>query len=271
MDSFWEGFEKRAIHTVDGVRIGAVAGALLGGGYSYYVAHKAMGEFKNHKGAVDAHEAFNKIKHLSPGTKLVTESELRKHVDGMEGFYHKHMLKNYAELLGKGNAFAYHPEMGGLDFAIPDIIKGQKVIMSADKVHPSILAHEMGHIIDFEEISKRPKLKRLVEKHLRGTVKREEEAWNKAPGKGHDHLRDVALNTYKTGVYGVPLAVGAGGFLGGLIGHLSKRASDPISEWQDESSEVDKKAKKVGEKEQPPDPLTILQGSIPDTSWRGCP
>lgn len=272
MDNFWEGFEKKGNAKV---RKGAWIGMLAGGGlatvYAQHVANQAMDKFKNHKGAVDAREAFDKIKHLSPGTELVTEKELRKHIKSMKGIWHKHTLSQYADLLSKGNAFASHPELGGINLLMPEILREKKIIMCGNRVHPSVLAHEMGHIVDYDEISRKPFFKKFLSKYIRGVVGREEDAWKKAPGKGHEELQGDALKTYKTSVYGLPLGMGVGALLGGLVGaKLHKRAEeDPILEWETESVEADKKAK--NKKEPGPDLTTMLHGFPPDTYWRSWP
>lgn len=220
MREFWKGFEKKAVskNTGLGIYFGSLAGVGLATAYIQHDVNKTLKGFKEHDGNVDARKSFAKIKHLSPDTELVTESELRKKIKGEGGFLRKRQLESFADALSKGNAFAYHPEIGGLHIMVPDFMRNKKIIMSADKVHPSVLAHEMGHVIDYDEIGKKPAFKKFVSKYLRGTVGRETAAWDKAPGNGHEELKVPALRSYKNVAYGLPIAAGVGGILGGLIG-----------------------------------------------------
>lgn len=166
-------------------------------------------------------------KHLPENTKLYTNKDLHKKVKGATKLDE---MQFWQAMRGgtEGNAAALPAQSTeGWLFElsqkfpgpkVPDEIKGKNVIISDDKVHPAILAHEAGHIIDFDEEKKGGWPKKL--KNTFSLPLREEyAAWEKAPRHGIDpaefeDYREGALGTYKRALIyplvGGGLGVGAG-------------------------------------------------------------
>lgn len=212
---FFVGFNKRAASA-------SLIGTTLGGAIGSILANKknteTMESFLTNPKKVDAREAFDKIKNYSKGTKLVTRSELNTLIDKQKTISDVSVLQAFRDALEHGNAMALHPEMArGLEHHLPKEFRNKKVIFSADKVHPTVLAHEVGHIIDFEELKNSSFFKRLFKKHLRSTVGEEEAAWGRAPGEIDETIKEDALNTYKRARNWPILGILAGGLAGAGI------------------------------------------------------
>jgi hypothetical protein len=230
MDNFWNGFEKQA--KVDGEKVlGGLLGALYGFGAGTILGELGSAPFidRNHKKFqealkekkkenVDAKKIFKKIKPALPdGSKHYTRSDLKKMKPKNPGAIEKHLYEHFDEQLGQGNAFAVNGEQNKNLKHLPQFLK-EKAIVTGDKVHPSIMVHEAGHLIDFDETDKKTFLKRVYDKHLRSTLKMENQAWDKAPGEYDDKIKDTALSTYEARhagkVIGSLLGILGGGYLG---------------------------------------------------------
>lgn len=220
---FWSGFYKKAA-SGDSIRHGTVIGTGLGYGLGALLAghqnKKVFEKWRQEPGRKDAKTQFEKIKDLSPKVQLITESDLNRMIKKEKDLKTVSAYQGLRNALEHGNAMALHPEMVPklLKWMLPEKLRDKKVIFAADKVHPSTLAHEMGHIIDFDEVGKSGFLKKFYKKNLRSTMKTEVAAWEKAPGEKHDQAREEALSTYRRGLrYPVIGAIG-GGLIGAAIG-----------------------------------------------------
>lgn len=270
MQSFWDGFEKRA--SVEDAAILGIGGALIGttlGGIGGAILFPSkykefVAKLKNHGGVVDAKDAFKKIKHLSPETELYTYTDLKDLAKKEKDPTHKAVYTVLAKKLEDGNAGAIHPIniTPFIKANTPKRLTETPVIICGDKVHPDVLAHEMGHIIDFDEVSKKGRVKKFLDLSLTTTVSREERAWDKAPGATNE-FREGAVGTYKTVAKrrNFSLAVAA---LGGIAGALMGKSASQLDEWVAESGEVKKKRERNDT-----DPVELSSGFTPDTYRRG--
>lgn len=243
--NFWNGFNKQADPIV-GATIGATIGAIL-------AAKKNMKWVEEHmlgkqKGNVDSKKMFNEIKsHLPKDTVLMTNSDLHKKVKSAKDYktmqFYQHMRQ-----ATEGNAAALPKRITSsalIKRQIPEEFHNKNIIIADDKVHPAVLAHEAGHIIDFNEVDNLPFLKRVFKKAFHGTVSKEEAAWDKAPQKdgikGFEEKREGALDTYKRG-RNYPIIGGAlGAGLGGLAMYLMNKHAGAFKELMIDLE--DKKAK----------------------------
>lgn len=208
--NFWGGFEKRGSFTA----IGSMAGMTVGTAIANNQNKKVLEEFRGAKGK-DAKTLFNAMKSdLPKGTILITRSDLHKLIDKEKDMGKAQVLQALRNNLELGNAMALHPDMvsGLMKRFLPESIRDRKIIFSSDKVHPSIMAHEAGHIVDFDE--KHGPFKNFYRKYLRGTLAIEQAAWEKAPGKNHDEIKEKAISTYKKARNYPIIGALAGGVLG---------------------------------------------------------
>lgn len=215
---FWAGFKKQGSLAV----IGASAGMGIGGVLANRENQKVLDEFRGTKGK-DAKTLFEGMrKELPKGTVLITRSDLHKLIDKEKSSNKAQILQGLRNGLELGNAMALHPDMISrfMKGFIPDSIKDKKIIFSSDKVHPSIFAHEAGHIIDFDE--KRGPFKKFYKDYIRGTLAMEQAAWEKAPGKNHDEIKEKAISTYKRARNYPIIGALAGGIMG-IAGDVALR------------------------------------------------
>lgn len=204
---FWKGFEKRAIDpdraTAEAVAGGIIGMILTGTAASIHYdtkSKKAIEEFKNlpNQHTEDAEKVFKKLKKYCPeDTVLITPSILRK-----SKYKDDRIIKRLAKSLEvPEGAFAIHPEMGGATSPGGVLFKqfpDKKIVGSSDKTSKSIMAHEIGHLIDYDKIEKQKFLKKFYNKSLRNQVKKEEAAWDLAPeGPYEGPDKDLPLQTYK--------------------------------------------------------------------------
>jgi hypothetical protein len=235
--SFWDGFHKAAgmstktkrqllVGAVYGL-VGAAAGDSVGAGLATSKNKKDLEDMlvytnaKNNKGSVSSKKFFNEHKHLLPkNTVLLTRNDLHKMVGTSEST--KEMAV-YQALRGlcEGNAAAI-PKSWTADhiFEPTPHLKGKNVILSADDIHPAVIAHEMGHIIDFDKNGNGL---------FRGTLSKEENAWANAPGnqKDYEKTKELALGTYRRQAKYRRNGMIVGGLLAGLGGaHLAGLAAD---------------------------------------------
>lgn len=206
--------------------IGSVVGSAIAVKKNKEFVEKKVLQEKGKK-KVDAKDFFQKIKKSLPkDTVLLTNEELHakvkksKTIDELEFLQ---LLRSASE--GNAAAIPKHvTESGVTKHLVPERFRGKNYIITDDKVNPAILAHEAGHIIDFDQVEKSPFLKKFFTKLFRGTVAIEAAAWDKAPKvdgmkeKDFKEMRDGALATYKRGrdypIFGalggaaVPLAIG---------------------------------------------------------------
>jgi len=205
MDNFWTGFEKRAGEgllmglTMGGGMIGGLGAGIAASKYYGKQNAKLLRKIQRHKEKVDAKEFFKTIQHFSPNAKLITIKELEQLIRDEDDKVRKEFLKGLRSVVTGGNAAAIHPyviERERLGHLVPDSIKAQPVILTAEKVNPSVIAHEMGHVIDYDIVAQQNFLKKFLA-NRRSTLKVEHAAWEKAPGSGHDEVKETALQTYK--------------------------------------------------------------------------
>jgi len=228
---FWAGFEKRAISrgTVAQAGVLAAHGALIGASagsmFAVNKSKKILEGMMNEGGKTDAKKEFQKLKKYAPGVKHLTTSDITKHIKTEKKLDKVQIWQGLRDTVEVDNAFALDTEVlpEFVQKQLPKQLQKTKVIATNDKVRPSTIAHEIGHMIDFAEIKKSPFLSRIYKKYLRSTVKSEEAAWEKAPGKGFEEDRDRALATYKMGrnfpLYGAM----AGAVVAGAIPILLKK------------------------------------------------
>lgn len=229
---------------VAGAQAGLVLGTLLG---SILASNKSKGWvekelLQNKKGVVDSRAFFKKIQPSLPkGTILLTNSDLHKRVKDSKDIKTMQFFQTMRTAT-EGNAAAIPKQMTSKwllkKFVLPKEFHDKNIIIADDKVHPAIIAHEAGHIIDFDETDRAGLFKKIWKKHVRGTVGMEEAAWDKAPGTEHINQKELstkregALGTYRRG-RNWPLmggAIGAG--LGGFAGHvLSKHGEANVKHF----------------------------------------
>lgn len=221
MNSFSKGFSKKA---GDNFPLALIGG--LVGGLASRQAGKAYMNKRNNEEAksmwsmakeqhVDAKKLFNSIKkELPENTVLVTGSTLnalsKKEKDPIKKQvieYLKHYTKDNAASMDQRYTSAFRKH-------IPKEFAGQNLIITADKVAPSVLLHEAGHVVDFEDIRNKDFLSRSFIRAFRPKYMSEVAAWDKAPGKIDDRIKDVALRSYRRGYY--PEITGALGAAAGL-------------------------------------------------------
>lgn len=218
MRSFWLGFEKNAGWR--GLLLPAVLG--LAGSYAGgYLAGKKSSELleavKNHQDKKDAKALFKVIGKSVPDLHLFTASDLSKEIEKEKNPQHKKNLGYLRDALKAGNAFASYPTETFFSNDLPPVLRGKKIVGTGDQTHPSQMAHEIGHIIDFDEAAKAPALKRFYRKFLRSQAAEEEAAWSKAPGEIDTKIRDEALRSYRRSRNYVLTGALAGGGLGAAI------------------------------------------------------
>ena len=234
-------FNKSFLKTADvgiGVQLGGLAGTL-------YALHKAQ-QFVNDKivGAKkkeDSKKLFSRMKKYIPeGTVLLTNSDLHKGVKNSKTVQEmqfwqtlRHATEGNAAAVPASATKGFLFELGQklpTSMKIPEHPKGKNMIVSDDKVNPVAFAHEVGHIIDFDNAEKGgapTKIKNFFSLPFR----EERAAWDLAPKDGLDphevdDTRKGALGTYY-GSIGYPLG---GALLGGasaaLLGKvLAKRGA----------------------------------------------
>ena len=199
------GFEKRALSDqallggVYGAMAGRVTGALMANPYNKRDTEKLFAKDPRE----DAKQVFKKIKPLLPkDTKLLTTSDIKKKLKTAKGMdkYKFEVYKGVSETNAAAN-----PETNE--------------IITPDKVNPSILAHEAGHLIDNDDIKKSPFWKRFAKK-FRSQVSEEATAWDKAPDQEtiDQEVRDLALGTYKRHRNFANIGTAAGAIIGGVGG-----------------------------------------------------
>lgn len=231
MISFWYGFEKQAgfKDVVKGIppgivmMYGSLLGAVGGSVIAVKAADKSLKKLQN-SATADAKKEFNKLKSVLPkGSMILTPNDvnkLLKHKD-LESA-DKTLLTFVRDQLKRGNALSSHPAMGGFK-NLPGKYKNKPLIISSEKIDPSVMVHEAGHLIDFEQASKKPTLKRLYNRYIRTTISKEEAAWDKAPGKYDQKIKEEMLGTYIRGRnYSLGGLIG-GGLLASLIHSYVKR------------------------------------------------
>lgn len=228
--TFTRGFRKQASLGSDFITAGIAAGVGIGGMYAAYKASQFVDKnmIQNKHEHVDARKLFHSMKEgLPKDTTLMTSTELHNKVKAARTADEM----NFWQLMrahSEGNAAAIPAdatkgflfELGQkipLALKIPDEIKGRNVIISDDKVHPAILAHEVGHIIDFD-ITEKGGIPTKLKNALSLPFRAERAAWDLAPKKGihparMEEIRKGALSTYY-GSLGYPLLGGALGALG---------------------------------------------------------
>lgn len=207
---------------------GLAAGSTLGAFLASRKNRKVLEELSQFK-SENAKKLFQKMKGALPkGTQHLTSSDLRELIEEESDAGKKDILSDWKETVDRGNAFAIHPQMSSaaLHDRLPDAVAHKKTIITGDKVQPAVLAHEAGHIIDYEEIAKSPAFKRFV-KHLRSTVRLENAAWDKAPlttSPDTQAIRDNLVGTYERGRnYTI-----AGALAGTLLGAATDHALDNL-------------------------------------------
>jgi hypothetical protein len=198
----------------------AMAGAILGmgiGGLSADKKNRAFVEQELLNGKKqDARKVFGVLKkHLPEDTILYTTSDLHKKVHDaktMDDMNFWQMLRS----LGEGNAAAIPKKETKNNKQIPKELRNKNIIVSADKINPLIMAHEAGHVIDFNDIETgKEKLPFFTHPD-----RYEHAAWDKAPDvkaskKDYERVRTGAVGTYQR-ARNYPLAGLAIGGLGGL-------------------------------------------------------
>jgi hypothetical protein len=180
--------------------LGLLLGTMLGGITAMKKNKEMLDGWRGEKGnRKDAKKLFATMKSVAPGTVLMTRTDLQKAIDKEKTIDKIQVLQSLRDGLEYGNALALHPAMVPLFMKkhLPSLLHDKRMIFSADKVDPSVIAHEIGHIVDFDELIKKPFWKRFYEKHLRSSLAAEEAAWNKAPGKIDEKKKTEALDSYR--------------------------------------------------------------------------
>lgn len=225
--AFEMGFEKRSGEAgfAVGAFTGATLGNLLGMRHHFEKDRDAMATLRS-SSKVDAKNAYKDVAHLIPDAALLTKSDLQGML--LSGKYNGEKLTE-TELRGVvrlinsvsgQNAAALHPQNRWTDLFVGDypVFKDKKVVITADKVNKHVLAHEVGHIIDADEREKKNILLRAMYR-LRPTLLRESAAWDKAPGDGHDKIREKTLATYKASLLTDIATIGGAG-VGAALGAM---------------------------------------------------
>ena len=213
--AFFNGFEKKADWSGR-----ALLGALVGGTAAALpfaiAADRASKKFE---------EKAEDEKNLVPFDKAV--KQYKKHVPGVK-FYSKSQLDQLASKEQKGfladkdvaTAASKVPVKGNAAFFRMPGIEGPSLesILLGDKVAPSAVAHEVGHVLSYRNMSKLPEEE---QRKLIKTIAQEEDAWRRAPGKIDEELKQRALDTYYAGDR-VGKAALVGSLLGGVAGAIIK-------------------------------------------------
>lgn len=235
---FWTGFEKCS---VDSNQIaGAVAGALQLGVLGSLVgvamsmddnkkdAEKLLLHAKKHKDNVSAKKFFNEHKHLLPDNSIIlTRSDLHKKVDKSMKLDEMEIWKALRSAT-EGNAAAIMPSsMTDTLFKHTPELKGKYIVLSDDNIHPAVVAHEMGHVIDFASVAKKNLFGRFAS-HFRSGVAVEEAGWDNAPGdkSKYNEKKELALGTYKRTQKYTRIGGLAGLLIGAGIGAVAGKRSN---------------------------------------------
>ena len=149
----------------------------------------------------------------------MTESDLNKEIKKEKDLGNAAILQSLRDSLEHSNAAALHPEMipGFAKKHLPAALRDKKIVFSADRVNPSTLAHEVGHILDFDEIAKKPFLNKFMSKYFRSNISAEESAWKNAPGKINEKTKEEALGTYRRARNYPLIGMLVGGALGAAV------------------------------------------------------
>ena len=228
---FTLGFEKIALHpiVIPAAFVGSLAGSLIAGKKSSDVMQKELLESKN---KIDTKKYFDASKQdLPKNTVLYTNKDLHKKVKdtkdiGEMRFWQ--MLRAATE----GNAAAM-PEseskpgpvrkrlLSALGIKAPQELEGKNIVFADDKVPASVMAHELGHIIDFDE-ERKGGLSKKLQNAFSLPYRSERAAWDKAPKHGikdeeFNRVRKNMLGTYYNGLIYPLVGAGAGALTAGLI------------------------------------------------------
>lgn len=230
--AFWDGFEKQALSaTTEKALVAGVFGmygALFGGSLGAVVGNhkgaksgvKFLDELRTSKEKVDAKDAFAKMKKLLPeNTILLTRNDLHRLIDKEKSYGKRTILQSLRDITENGNAGAIHQSKikGTSKKYLPDVLTKNHVILSDNKIVPSILLHEAGHIIDYEKETNKDFLPKMWSK-MRSTYKQEIAAWDEAPGEVNKKMRENALSSYSPTYHGVRGGALAGATLGLVTG-----------------------------------------------------
>ena len=155
--AFFVGFEKRASAGDMLKRVfdsGVVGGALTGAGIGMGVgtagvignAVYTLHQVKNHPENVEAKRLINKYQRHAPEVEMLTHRDLIERANAKKGLSNeKNLAQMSANVVDTGNAFYMRAEGLGEP--------AKQYIAVGDRVHPSVLAHEIGHYRSHKEIS----------------------------------------------------------------------------------------------------------------------
>lgn len=225
MDSFWVGFEKEGkprgeqiLDAAISAGLGGVIGASLGPLLAYPIIDKKVEDFHSHleskkKEMVSAKKVFKEIQaDLPENSKHYTLSELKKMKIKKDALLEKAIHDGIVEELAKGNAFAAHGRKNERLSYMPKYLR-EPSVLTADKTLPSLILHEAGHLKDFDDTDNAGLIYKAYDRMFRTTLKKEKDAWKKAPGQYDDEIKEKALDTYRARHY----AALGGGALGALL------------------------------------------------------
>lgn len=229
------GQEKQSAMNPEAISAGIEVGSLLGTVVGGYIAMKqikaVMKAMREDPNKTDAKKLFEEHKKDFADVKIFTVSDLNKIIKKIDDMDHRAVAQSLRDAAEHSNAMAVHPSMGGMLVNLEKLLPkelGTKFVVTEDKVNPSVLAHELGHIKDFDDVAKANFLMRAL-KGFRTTGMVERAAWDKAPGKVDQDVKDRALSTYNKGFWYPLIGTIGGAVAGGGLAHLlSKTAKEMI-------------------------------------------